>query len=84
MDSNDLSNESMLKKEYWVESVEAAIKAGRRKAMMGRRVRRSRRKANRTAKRNERLGVFAVEREVREDMALSGQITTLFPDGMRQ
>ena len=81
---NDLSNESMLKKEYWVESMEAAIKAGVRKARMGRRTRRIRREVRRMTKRNERLGVFAVEREIREDMELSGQISIMFPDRVRR
>ena len=63
--------------------MEAAIKAGRRKAKMGRRARRARRELRRMTKRNERLGVFAVEREIREDMELSGQITVMFPDRVR-
>ena len=83
-DDNDLSKESMLKKEYWVESMETAVKAGRMKAKMGRRARRARRETRRMIKRNERLGVFAVEREIREDMELSGQISVMFPDRVRR
>ena len=64
--------------------MEAAIKAGVRKARMGRRARRTRREVRRMTKRNERLGVFAVEREIREDMELSGQIPIMFPDRVRR
>ena len=74
----------MLRKEYWVETMEAAAKAGMRKAMMGRRARRSKQKAARVIKRNERLGVFAVEREIREDTAMVGQITTLLLNRVRR
>ena len=83
-DDNDLSEESMLKKEYWVESMEAAIKAGARKAKMGRRARRARREVRRRANRNERLGVYAVEREIREDLELSGQIPVMFRVSLRR
>ena len=84
IDGNDMSKESMLKKEYWVETMEAAVKAGMRKAMMGRRARRSKQKAARVIKRNEHLGVFAVEREIREDTAMVGQITTLMLNRVRR
>ena len=67
-------SDSVLKKEYWVESMEAAIKAGSRKAKMGRRARRTRREVRKRLNRNARLGVYAVEREIREDMEVSGQI----------
>ena len=80
IDANDLSKESMMKKEYWVETMEAAVKAGMRKARMGKRARKSKQKAVLRIKRNERLGVYAVEREIREDTAMAGQITTLLMD----
>ena len=35
-------------------------------------------------RRNERLGVFTVEREIREDMEQSGQIPVRFPNRVRQ
>ena len=77
-------SDSVLKKEYWVESMEAAIKAGSRKAKMGRRARRARREVRRRLNRNERLGVYAVEREIREDMELSGQIPVTSLSNWRQ
>ena len=58
----------LLKKEYWVESMQAAIKAGMRKARMGRRAKRVAQKVRKMTRKNEKLGVFAVEREIREDM----------------
>ena len=51
---------------------------------MGRRARRARREVRRRSNRNERLGVYAVEREIREDMELSGQISVMFPDRVRR
>ena len=73
-DGNDLSKESVLKKEYYVEAMEAAIKAGRRIAAMGRRARKTRQRMNRLIKRNKRLGVFGVMREIREDMSSRGEL----------
>ena len=64
--------------------MEAAIKAGARKAKMGRRARRARREVRRRANRNERLGVYAVEREIREDLELSGQIPVMFRVSLRR
>ena len=83
-DNHDLSRESLFKKEYWVEAMEAAIKAGRRKAKMGRRAKRASGNLRKVINRNERLGVFAVEREIREDRAMLGQLSLAFPGrGMR-
>ena len=63
-----------MKKEYYVEAMEAAIKAGRRIAAMGKRAKKVRKRMSRLVKRNKRLGVFDVMREVREDMSRSGEL----------
>ena len=73
-DSNDLTKDSALKKEYYVEAMEAAIKAGRRIAAMGKRAKKVRKRMSRLVKRNKRLGVFDVMREIREDMSRSGDL----------
>ena len=73
-DSNDLSKDSVLMKEYYVEAIEAAIKAGRRIAAMGKRAKKVRKRMSRLVKRNKILGVFDVMREVREDMSRSGEL----------
>jgi len=46
-DEHGLTKESVLKKEYYVEAMEAAIKAGRRIATMGRRARKVKQRMNR-------------------------------------
>ena len=73
-DINDLTKESVLKEEYYVEAMEAAIKAGRRISAMGRRARKVRQRMNRLVKRNKRLGVFGVMKEIREDMSSRGDL----------
>ena len=55
-----------------------------RKARMGKRAKRIAQKVRKMTRRNERLGVFAVEREIREDMEQSGQIQVRFPDRVRR
>ena len=64
--------------------MQAAIKAGRRIARRGRRARRTAEKVRKNTLRNERLGVFEVEREIREDMERPGQIQVRFPDRVRR
>ena len=83
-DDNDLSTESVLKKEYWVKTMQAAIKAGRRIARRGKRARRTAEKVRKNTMRNERLGVFEVEREIRGDMERPGQIQVRFSDRVRR
>jgi len=83
-DDSDRSTESVLKKEYWVKTMQAAIKAGRRIARRGKRVRRITKKVRKNTMRNERLGVFEVEREIRGDMERPGQIQVRFPDRVRR
>ena len=73
-DSNDLSKDYVLMKEYYVEAMEAAIKAGRRIGAMGKRAKKVRKRMSRLVKRNKRLEVFDVMREIREDMSRSGDL----------
>ena len=64
--------------------MQAAIKAGRRITRRGRRSRKTIQKVRKKTMRNKRLRVFAVEREIREDMEQPGQIPVRFPDRVRQ
>ena len=50
---------------------------------MGRRAKRAKSKVSRMTRRNERWGIFTIEREMREDRVTSGKITTKFPDRVR-
>ena len=61
-DENDLTRDSVLKKEYYVEAMEAATKAGRRIAAMGRRAKKVKRRVSRLVRRNKRLGLSSVMR----------------------
>ena len=54
-----------------------------RPILQQRRARRSKQKAARVIKRNKCLGVFVVEREIRKDTAMVGQITTLLLNRVR-
>ena len=83
-DRIDLGKESVLKKEYYVEAMEAAIKAGRRIAAMGRRARKVKQRMNRLVKRNKRLGVFGVMKEIREDMSGRGDLISNVTSFRRQ
>ena len=58
-----------------MEAVEAAIKAGRRMATLGKRATRARKGIRRLLKRNERLGVFRVDREIRATVGPPGKGT---------
>ena len=73
-DKHDLAKESLQKNEYFDETMEVAINVGRRKAKMGRSANFVRRGMKRIVTRKEHLGVFEVDREVREDMATIGEL----------
>lgn len=73
-----------MKKEYYVEAMEAAIKAGRRMAAMGKRAKKVRKRMSRLVGRNKRLGVFDVMREIREDMSRNGDLMSNISDKRRQ
>ena len=83
-DENDLTRDSVLKKEYYVEAMEAAIKAGRRIAAMGRRAKKVKRRMCRQLRRKKRLGVFAVMKEIREDMSIRGDLISKITSVRRQ
>ena len=64
--------------------MEAAVKAGRRMAAMGRRAKKAKRKMCRQLKRNKRLGVFDVMKEIRENMSSRGDLISKITSVRRQ
>ena len=64
--------------------MESAIKAGRRIAAMGRRAKKTKRRMCRQMKRNKRLGVFGVMKEIREDMSHGGDLISSMTNFRRQ
>ena len=64
-DESGHEDETVQAKGYYVAAMEAAIKAGRRMAAMGRRARKARKGIRRFLRQSERLGVFRMDKEVR-------------------
>ena len=77
-------NRKAVKKEYYVEAMEADIKAGRRIAAMGKRAKKVKQRMSRLMRRSKRLGVFDVMREIREDMLSRGDLISNITSVRRQ
>jgi hypothetical protein len=63
----DLNKSHIKTQQYWVITIQAAIAAGRRRAAAGRRAKRIRQKVNLKTPSRKKLGITAVEMQIRRD-----------------
>ena len=76
----DLTKSHIENQQYWIIALKAAITAGRRSAAAGSRARRIRNKVNRKLPSRSKLGITAVERQIRQDgMHLAANEDIPFP-----
>ena len=77
----DLTKSHIEHQQYWIIAIQAAITAGRRSAAAGRRAKRIRHRVNLKLSSRSKLGITAVERQIRQDcMHLTAHEVTPFPD----
>ncbi len=76
----DLTKSHIENQQYWIIALKAAITAGRRSKAAGSRARRIRNKVNRKLPSRSKLGITAVERQIRQDgMHLAANEDIPFP-----
>ena len=76
----DLTKSHIESQQYWIIALQAAITAGHRSAAAGSRARRIRHRVNRKLPSRSKLGITAVERQIRHDcMHLTANDITPFP-----
>jgi len=77
----DLTKSHIENQQYWIIALQAAITAGRRSIASGSRARRIRHRVNRKLPSRSKLGITAVERQIRRDcMHLAANDDMPFPD----